>query len=117
MSDGICNCCDGADEPRSAKWPDVCGAALVSERADRDRAKREFREGSGKRIEGEVILARAMEVSTSRMNELSGSSSGLGSEVGDGEGVRIGIIPGLEAELSDLNDRIRGVRSAYLADQ
>ena len=43
----------------------VCGAALASERADRDRAEREFREGSGKRVEGGVIFARVMEVSTS----------------------------------------------------
>ena len=122
MSDGICDCCDGADEPISADCPDVCGAALASERADRDRAVSEFREGSEKRIQGGVVFERAMEVSTSRMNELSGSGSGSG-VVGEGggggvgEGVGIGIIPGLEAELSDLNDSFRGIRSAYLADR
>ncbi len=62
VNDGVCDCCDGADEspPPSGggesavvvvSCPDTCGEALADERAARTRAAEAFAVGSGRRAE------------------------------------------------------------------
>ena len=57
-------------------------------------------------MEGEAIFIKYMEESTAHMGELLGVRS-----KGDN------IIPGLDADLLDLEDRIQEARSGYLTDR
>lgn len=53
LNDGVCDCCDGADE--SAEWgapcDDICDEVLASERAARATAENNFKIGSKRRFE------------------------------------------------------------------
>ena len=46
--DGVCDCCDGSDEP-SGVCPDICDQVLAEERALREKMAREFSKGNALR--------------------------------------------------------------------
>jgi len=48
LNDGVCDCCDGADEP-AGLCKDDCAAILAAERAERAAFEAKFKEGSKKR--------------------------------------------------------------------
>lgn len=64
VNDGICDCCDGADEhlsplapsasssePSTSACPDICDAVLAAERAAKAKAEEDYKVGSQKRLE------------------------------------------------------------------
>jgi len=53
VKDGICDCCDGADEKESTNFqcPDVCDMVMAEERAARAKATSNFAFGSKRRLE------------------------------------------------------------------
>lgn len=48
VNDGVCDCCDGTDEP-SGSCPDICNQVLAKQRAARVKAQQEFTKGYAKR--------------------------------------------------------------------
>lgn len=50
LNDGICDCCDGSDEPESI-CEDICDKVLATERAARAKAEKDYEIGSAKRKE------------------------------------------------------------------
>jgi protein kinase C substrate 80K-H len=51
IHDGICDCCDGADEPASGKCPNICDQVLKEERERQRHLQQQFDVGSKRRNE------------------------------------------------------------------
>lgn len=51
INDGICDCCDGADETEEANCPDICDAVLKEEREQRRLLEQNFKQGNKRRLE------------------------------------------------------------------
>ena len=49
VNDGICDCCDGADEPKSKQCPDICELVLREERERQRLLKENFAKGYARR--------------------------------------------------------------------
>lgn len=52
LNDGVCDCCDGADEPESkTNCEDICDQVLAADRAARAKAEKDYQLGSVRRKE------------------------------------------------------------------
>lgn len=49
VNDGVCDCCDGSDEPNDSSCPDICDIVLAEQRAAREKVERAFAAGYEKR--------------------------------------------------------------------
>ena len=76
VNDGICDCCDGADEfdsiisSSTIKCPDICGVVLAEERAARAKSLKNYEIGSKKRQESIEQYKVWYEVSESKLEQL-----------------------------------------------
>ena len=69
LQDGICDCCDGADEAAGV-CNDICDVVLAEERAKREKAKTDYAIGSQKRKEEIAAFATFKQGSLVKMSEI-----------------------------------------------
>jgi len=100
LNDGICDCCDGADEYSLTKCVDICDKVLASERAARMKVEADFIIGSKKRLDELNEYDRAVNESKVEMEKLTGH-----------------VIPNLESDIAKLDGRIRNVKLAYATER
>jgi hypothetical protein len=71
LNDGICDCCDGADEPTSGvDCPDICEEVLAEERALRAKLEQDFAAGYAKRQEQLQTYRELVEKTKGEMNAI-----------------------------------------------
>jgi len=100
IGDGLCDCCDGADEPPSSNCDDICDEVLAAERAARQKAKAGFTAGSKRREEEINLFAKMVEETVVKIDVLTKSD-----------------IPKLEGQVNSFNSQIRESKLKFATDR
>lgn len=96
IGDGLCDCCDGADEPPSSNCVDLCDEVLAAERAARLKAEADFTEGSRRLAEEGANFARMVKETTVEIDVLKKTD-----------------IPQFEEEVNSFDGQIRESKLKY----
>lgn len=81
IHDGICDCCDGKDEPPSARCPDICDRVLKKEREARAKREASFRAGSQRREADLAEFARKRESTLRGLEGMEAQATAASEEV------------------------------------
>jgi hypothetical protein len=75
LYDGICDCCDGADEPLDMiPCPNVCDALLAQSRQERARLQQAFTQGSAQRAAHVAVFDRTVAQATAQVTQATGDA-------------------------------------------
>ena len=96
INDGICDCCDGSDEPGGV-CTDDCEQVLAAERAARAKAEADFAAGSQKRAEEMAEFAVLLEETVAEIEQLTKDE-----------------LPRLEADVKSADAQVRDAKLSYM---
>lgn len=96
INDGICDCCDGSDEPGGA-CTDDCEQVLAAERAARAKAEADFAAGSQKRAEEMAEFAVLLKDTVVEIEQLTKDE-----------------LPRLEADVKSADAQVRDAKLSYM---
>jgi len=96
INDGICDCCDGADEPDGA-CADDCEQVLAAERAARAQAEADFAAGSQKRAAEMAEFTDLLKETVAEIEQLTKDE-----------------LPRLEAEVKSADVEVRNAKLSYM---
>jgi hypothetical protein len=97
INDGICDCCDGTDEPNNGGCTDECEQALAAERAARAKAEADFAAGSQKRAEEMAEFAVLLKEAVAEIELLTKDE-----------------LPRLEADVKSAEAEVRDAKLSYM---
>ncbi len=80
LRDGICDCCDGSDEPPPSRCPDICDRVLKKEREARAKAEAAYRAGSQRRLADLAAFRALREAKMRDLQELEKTAAAMSAE-------------------------------------